>query len=189
MILDSAVALAQGMWPADSSRSITLANGTEVTSPLGGYQYIGVESGEKTVFFCRIHTKMPTSTVEPEQSVALEGWTSCSAFNDANIQLHQSDEWKQKEEEVAPFLDSLKPIVSGRQVTLDNFYNVFDFINVQSIHNSTFLESVDEDVLERTRDLVNWHQFNTFSSSDLSSITNVAGQVRNMLTHAHKLFN
>ena len=40
VILDSAVALTQGLWPATPLQNITLANGTTITSPLGGYQYV-----------------------------------------------------------------------------------------------------------------------------------------------------
>ena len=40
VIFDSAVALLQGLWPATTLSSTTLANGTTVTSPLGGYQYV-----------------------------------------------------------------------------------------------------------------------------------------------------
>ena len=37
MIYDSAVAMWQGLFPATGSSTITLANGTTVTSPFGGY--------------------------------------------------------------------------------------------------------------------------------------------------------
>ena len=46
VIYDSAVALTQGMWPPLSKSnvsSVTLANGTTITSPLGGYQYVPSE--------------------------------------------------------------------------------------------------------------------------------------------------
>lgn len=79
MIFDSSVALLQGLFPStvrilwrslfqniehsichQSANSIQLSNGTNVTSPLGGYQYVPIES------------------VEPEEDVSLEGFMSCN---------------------------------------------------------------------------------------------------------------
>ena len=40
VIWDSAVALTQGLWPPSTSSGTTLADGTRVSSPLGGYQYV-----------------------------------------------------------------------------------------------------------------------------------------------------
>ena len=40
VIYDSAVALTQGLWPPTFRVSTVLANGTNVTSTLSGYQYI-----------------------------------------------------------------------------------------------------------------------------------------------------
>lgn len=44
VILDSTYSVAQGLFPADlATQTITLANGTNVTSPLGGYVYVPIE--------------------------------------------------------------------------------------------------------------------------------------------------
>ena len=43
VIFDSAIALTQGLWPPTPLQSTVLANGTNVTSPLSGYQYIPSE--------------------------------------------------------------------------------------------------------------------------------------------------
>lgn len=58
-ILNSVYGLLQGLFPPTTDNNITLANGTTVVAPLGGYQYIPVES------------------VEPDLDVSLEGFTSC----------------------------------------------------------------------------------------------------------------
>lgn len=58
-ILSSVYGLLQGLFPPTTDNNITLANGTTVISPLGGYQYIPVES------------------VEPNLDISLEGFTSC----------------------------------------------------------------------------------------------------------------
>jgi len=38
VVYDAAVSFTQGMWPATTNYNITLANGTFVIGPLGGYQ-------------------------------------------------------------------------------------------------------------------------------------------------------
>lgn len=38
VIFDSAVSLLQGLWPASITYNTTLANGTNIVGPLGGYQ-------------------------------------------------------------------------------------------------------------------------------------------------------
>ena len=43
VIMDSAIALVQGLWPATPLDFTVLANGTNVTSPLNGYQYVASE--------------------------------------------------------------------------------------------------------------------------------------------------
>ena len=40
VIYDSAIALTQGLWQPTTQSTIKLSNGTNVTSPLNGYQYI-----------------------------------------------------------------------------------------------------------------------------------------------------
>lgn len=46
VILDSAYALLQGLYPPTSESKSTLADGTVIEAPLGGYQYVPVESLE-----------------------------------------------------------------------------------------------------------------------------------------------
>lgn len=59
VIFDSAIALLQGLFPPTPKNKITLANETTVMAPLGGYQYVPIE------------------TVEPGNDRALEPWTDC----------------------------------------------------------------------------------------------------------------
>jgi len=88
-------------------------------SPLGGYQYVSVES------------------VEPDNDISLEGFTSCPAFVDANNEFYASDGFKQVAAENADFLTALSPLLDGRNTSLVNAYNVYDYMNVNNIHNAT----------------------------------------------------
>lgn len=49
VIFDSAIALLQGLYPPDGRNKETLADGTVVSSPLGGYQYV---PGQLYRFLC-----------------------------------------------------------------------------------------------------------------------------------------
>lgn len=40
VIFDSSVAMLQGLFPVTNSANTTLANGSTIVSPLGGYQYV-----------------------------------------------------------------------------------------------------------------------------------------------------
>ncbi len=57
---DSALALAQGLWPPTGADTIQLANGSIITSPFGGNQYVEVE------------------TVSPSDSPTLNGASLCN---------------------------------------------------------------------------------------------------------------
>ncbi|EIW59547.1 phosphoglycerate mutase-like protein [Trametes versicolor FP-101664 SS1] len=156
VIFDSAVALTQGLWPVTSNANTTLANGTTITSPLNGYQYVPIES------------------VEPDQDVSLEGFTSCNTFDAHTAAFYNSTVFQQKQAEVAQFLIDLKPYMDNRPVTLQNMWNIFDYMNVQSIHNATFANALPAGYLEQARDLANWHEYNVFSDTSSTGIGNIA---------------
>lgn len=40
------------------------------------------------------------------------------------------------------FLSGLAPLMDGRNVSLANAYNIFDYMNVNNIHNKTFASQV-----------------------------------------------
>lgn len=56
VIVDSSEAVVQGLWPPTPLQSIVLANGTNITSPLGGYQYVPSKSpqGPAPLIFPRL---------------------------------------------------------------------------------------------------------------------------------------
>ncbi|TFK40711.1 histidine phosphatase superfamily [Crucibulum laeve] len=158
VIFNSAVSVLQGLFPATQAYNTTLANGTTVIGPLGGYQYVPIES------------------VEPDNDISLEGWTSCGEFTNSNIAFYSSPAFKQKEADHADFLKSLTPYVGGRNVSLQNMWNIYDFMNVESIHDAKFQQALPLTFLEQARDLANWHEYGIFSSPQLDGIGNIAGQ-------------
>ena len=68
VILDSAYALLQGLYPPTAKSQSTLANGARVQAPLGGYQYIPVESLE--------FWQAPSLTSWMDCYVSIEKWAA-----------------------------------------------------------------------------------------------------------------
>lgn len=157
VIYDSAVALTQGMFPAMPNQIMQLANGTNITSPLNGYQYVGINS-------------------IGEDEISLEGWTECPAFMQATEDFYNSQSFKQKASENSQFLQDIVPLVGGRNVTLQNMWNIYDYMNVNFIHNATFMRNVSAQQMEQARALANYHEYSVFSSSDSASVQNIGGQ-------------
>ncbi|KAL5483059.1 hypothetical protein ACEPAI_8288 [Sanghuangporus weigelae] len=163
VILDSAASLLQGLFPPTRNHNITLANGTLVVAPLHGYQYVPVES------------------VEPDCDISLEAWVNCKTFDEATEAFYNSSLFVQVEDENADFLQSLKPFLDGRSVSLVNttkiiYVQIFDFMNVESIHNASFGKRLPPGALAHARALANFHEYGVFSSPRVDGIGNIAGR-------------
>ncbi|KAG1868992.1 histidine phosphatase superfamily [Suillus subalutaceus] len=157
VIYDSCVSLTQGLWPATLSNNITLANGTTIMAPLGGYQYIPIE------------------TVDPNLSIALEGFANCNTFNTHTTEFYNSSIFQEMATQSAAFLDLLPPYLNGRSVQLENMWNIYDFMNVNDIHNATFANALPATYLAQVQTLANWHEYNVFSDQSISGVGNIAG--------------
>jgi len=158
VIYDSAVALLQGLFPATANYTSDLADGTVVEGALGGYQYIPIES------------------VEPTNDVSLEGYTSCAPFNDATTAFYNSSEFMQMKNASAAFLSMLPQFLDGRPADLENMYNIYDFMNVQFIHDAKFAKALPPTFLAQALSLASWHEYGVFTSPQLDGIGNIAGR-------------
>ncbi|KIK62450.1 hypothetical protein GYMLUDRAFT_41898 [Collybiopsis luxurians FD-317 M1] len=158
VIFDSAIALLQGLFPPTPNNKITLANGTEVLAPLGGYQYIPVE------------------TVEPSNDRSLESWTDCPAFEKHIKEFYASDEFKQKEKDAQSFFHAVKDFVFDIPTTLKNAWNLYDFINSQLTHNQTYAYRLPPTLIETARGLADFHENGVFSDKESGGIGNIAGR-------------
>lgn len=67
------------------------------------------------------------------------------------------------------FLASLATVVD-RDVSFANMYNVYDFYNVESLHNATFLNRTNAQVWAQTRHLANYHENAIFTDPSLDGI-------------------
>ncbi|KAJ3556948.1 hypothetical protein NM688_g1743 [Phlebia brevispora] len=173
VILDSAQAVVQGLWPNTTINNVTLANGSTIVSPMSGYQYIPIES------------------VEADEDVSLEGFTDCNTQATRTTQFYNSAGFQQVANESAAFLNSLPPFLDGRPVTLENMFNIWDYMNVQSIHNQTFFNRLPNGYLAEARALANYHEYGVFSDQSFNGIGNIAARtaVPSMITAMQRIVN
>ncbi|KAG1745324.1 phosphoglycerate mutase-like protein [Suillus lakei] len=153
VILDSAYALLQGLYPPTQKSEITLANGQTVLPPLGGYQYVPVQS------------------LEFWQAQSLTSWIDCDYFQFHLARVYTSSAFKNMSAAAEPFLTALKPYLGS---VSNNFTNIiYDHVNVQYAHNKTYYETLPATFLEQARYYANWVQNNVFTDS----VHNGVGQI------------
>ncbi|KAI0764297.1 phosphoglycerate mutase-like protein [Trametes elegans] len=157
-VFDSATALLQGLFPPNPANRITLANETTIVAPLNGYQYIPVE------------------TVEPSNDRSLEPWTDCPAFERRVQQIHNSAEFKEVARNAQPFFNSLRDFVFGREISMENVYNIWDFVNSQLIHNKTYAHRLPPTFIEQARGYANLREDAIYSDSAIAGIGNIASR-------------
>ncbi|KIY49137.1 phosphoglycerate mutase-like protein [Fistulina hepatica ATCC 64428] len=157
VIFSSAVSLLQGLYPPTTEYQTTLANGTTIiASPL--IRSLAVES------------------VEPDNDISLESWTDCGTFSNATTAFYNSAEFAAKKVSNEAFLDELPSYLDGRNVSLENMWNIYDYMNVEYIHNATFADNLPITFLPQARDLANWHEMGVFTSPSIDGIGNIAGR-------------
>ncbi|KAI0915356.1 hypothetical protein AcV5_003850 [Taiwanofungus camphoratus] len=155
-VFDSATALLQGLFPPNPANRITLANETTVMAPLGGYQYIPVE------------------TVEPSNDRSLESWTDCPAFEKHVAKVQASAKFKEVARNAQPFFNDISDFVFGRPATLENAYNLWDYVSSELIHNKTYAHRLPPTFIEQARGLADFRENLIFSDPDIAGIGNSA---------------
>lgn len=158
VVFDSTIALLQGLFPPTLKNKIKLANGQDILAPLGGYQYVPVE------------------TVEPSNDRRLESWTNCPKFTEHVKKVGASDEFKDVEKKAKPFFDLAKDYVFGRQLSLNNIWNIYDFVSTQYMYNQTYAYRLPPTIEPTARSLANWHEDKIFSDEKMDGIGNIAGR-------------
>ncbi|KAH9829698.1 uncharacterized protein C8Q71DRAFT_911751 [Rhodofomes roseus] len=118
VILDSTAALTQGLWPATPLQNITLANGTTIVNPLGGYKYV------------------PVNGINPDENVSPKGTTDCTTFLNCAQVLYNWTLFQEVSTNASAFFAALPPYVGGRPIELENAWNIFDYMNFQASRRS-----------------------------------------------------
>jgi len=156
VILDSAYALLQGLYPPTKESKSTLANGKVVKAPLGGYQYVPVES------------------LEFWQAPSLTSWMECDYFQLHLGRVNTGTVYQNGAIQAAPFLQAVKPFLNGLNNSFLNMWNIYDYLNVQFTHNATFYDSFPETLLLQARYFANIHQREVFTDSAQNSVGEIA---------------
>ncbi|KAJ8597716.1 phosphoglycerate mutase-like protein [Rhizopogon salebrosus TDB-379] len=156
VILNSAYALLQGLYPSTSKSEMTLANGTTVLPPLGGFQYVPVQS------------------LEYWQSPSLTSWMECEYFQSHLTRIYASSAFTNMSAVAQPFLTALKPYLGSVSNNFTNMWNIYDHVNVQYTYNKTYYEILPPTFLEQARNYANWVQRNVFTDSTQNAVGQIA---------------
>ncbi|KAK0551623.1 hypothetical protein OC846_003219 [Tilletia horrida] len=155
VIMESAAAALQGLYPIFND-SLPLANGT-------------------TVSWSRVQL-IPIDSVEVADSYYLEGYTGCAAWTTRLNNFYSSSDFVNRAKSANAFYASISNALGGRPATLQNAWNIFDSLNVQSVHNATFAQSLPPNALAQARYWADYHEAGSFSDPDPNNVGNIAGQ-------------
>lgn len=112
---NSAVTFLQGLYPP-TNMAETLANGSTVEAPLGGYQYIPVDAVDTAA-----------TAEKAESSAWLQGDSGCSNAEISSNQYFSSSDYADMLDKTQDFYSRLVPVVNGTmsedEVTFKNAYS------------------------------------------------------------------
>ncbi|OAG05397.1 phosphoglycerate mutase-like protein [Paraphaeosphaeria sporulosa] len=172
VLQNSAQGFLQGLYPPYQQVQ-TLANGSDVQSPMDGYQLI------------------PINTVETGSGSEDNGWlqdaSSCANAKTSSNAFFTSAEYNDLLSKTTDFYKSLVPVVNAtfdeKDVSFKNAYVIYDLINVAEIHNSSIPSSdvLTEETLFQLRTLADAHEYGLAynASDDIRAISGMqlAGEV------------
>ena len=132
----------------------TLVNGTSTTDPLNEYQFILIHGEAES---------------DPD-TIWIKGDDACPAYSHATKSYSASPDYKSTFNETqdfySQFIGTLGPIMGVENVTYKNAYDVFDLLNVASIHNEPVASEINVDGLDQLRYLANrWEWNSNFNTS------------------------
>ncbi|KAK5651226.1 hypothetical protein OQA88_12690 [Cercophora sp. LCS_1] len=177
ILLSTATSFLQGLYPplVDLNPTIatsTLGNGTNVTAPLNGYQYVPLSS-------------VPTNS---PSTIWLKGDDLCPAYTASAKGYFSSSEYLSTLSTTRAFYQSLHPILQSfyptpESLSFEDAYDIFDLINVAQIHNSSSI--VSDETLFQLRTLADKAEFDqNFNASQPARAiggATLAGGVLNQL--------
>ena len=147
-IATSAQAFLQGLYPplsissnntGNNSMSI-LANGSNIESPLGGYQYSQIYTvGELDL-----------------NSIYIAGEINCPGYDNAASAYFDTPEFQQTQAATQSFYANLEALIPTEDlpeafIGYENAYPVFDYLNYGYTHNKTIKDHLSADDLTRAR--------------------------------------
>jgi hypothetical protein len=167
-IVASAQAFMQGLYPplmASSNATFIngqsqLANGSNIVSPLDGYQYP------------QIDTASPLDL----NSIWIMGATNCPAYSASRTEYFSSAFYNNLLDTNREFYQRLQPtllngIFANSSVNYLNAYLIFDYLNYGSIHNSSFVDDLSFEDWTRAKILADNWVWATYGNTTASGIT------------------
>lgn len=162
VLQNSATGFLQGVYPpAAKAASQTLGNGTSVQAPLDGYQIIQVQTTD--------------TSQDSEDSAWLQGSSDCSKATVSSNNYYTSDSYRSMLASTKDFYASLSPMLNSTfstdQMSFQNAYTIFDYLNVGYIHNSTaefpLRDNLTSELYAQLLQLASNQQYNlAFNASD-----------------------
>jgi prostatic aicd phosphatase len=123
-------------------------NGSVLESPLNGYQYILVHGRGES---------------DPE-SIWLKGDDACPAYDDASKSYQQSKEYQTTLAQSADLYTRVSPLLASimgpENISYSHAFDVFDLLNVASIHNASVASKINADDLTQLRYLADESEWN-----------------------------
>ncbi|KAK1970886.1 phosphoglycerate mutase-like protein [Colletotrichum sublineola] len=173
VLQSSAYAFLQGFYPPVGTAD-ALANGSRVEAPLGGYQYVPVNS---------VGTAAAAATrADAESSEWLQGGSGCGRAVVSSNNYFSSPQYAALEAESRAFYRSLLPVINGtfddEAASFANAYTIFDLVNVAIIHNESIpaADLLTDAAVRTLTDYANIHEWNlAFNESD--PVRAIAGKV------------
>jgi prostatic aicd phosphatase len=160
ILFQTATNFLQGLYPPlnqinPEAAAETLVNGTEISDPLDGYQYILIHGEGST---------------DPD-TIWIKGDDECPAYTKSYKSYAQTPSYNATLASSAETYDSVVPllghIMGDTNVSYSHAYDVFDLLNVASIHNASVAPSIEPDTLDTVRYLANeWEWNNNYNASE-----------------------
>ncbi|KAE8365410.1 histidine phosphatase superfamily [Aspergillus caelatus] len=156
VLQNSGVAFMQGVYPpVGSSANETLANGTTVSAPLGGYQLIPLS--------------LVSTGTNSEDNTWLQDATGCNNAKVSSNSYYSSTLYNDLYDSTEDFYQSLSSMLDGAfakdKMSFKNAYTIYDYLNVANIHNTTNTPTTEQ--LEQLFLLANIEQYNlAYNTSD-----------------------
>ncbi|KAI1079430.1 histidine acid phosphatase-like protein [Whalleya microplaca] len=170
VLQSSALAFLQGIYPpAGTVGAQELANSSSVEAPLGGYQYIPVDS-----------VATASSNPNSENNEWLQGGSGCGNAMVSSNNYFKSSEYTATYDQSKSFYTNLLPVInstfSADKANFKNGYTIFDYIHVATIHNQTIPSSdlLTNETLKELQLLANTHEWN-LAYNDTDTIRAIAG--------------
>ncbi|KAI0966966.1 putative histidine acid phosphatase [Xylaria arbuscula] len=170
VLQNSAQGFLQGLYPpAGDFSSQELRNKTDVTAPLGGYQYIPINA-----------VASAASGTNSENSAWLQGSSGCDAAVVSSNNYLSSADYIAASNETKDFYQNLLPVINttfaADAATYKNAYTIYDYIDGAEVHNQTIPSDdlLTNDTLRELKIYANRHEWGlAYNSTD--TIRAIAG--------------